>query len=172
VNSKASVLAALQIPNPTFPVIVELDPVPLALAVVTEPEPEVMTVSVDHAVEVDTALAVMDTVTVALLHLAATMTTTTVVAIVPRPELAPQSMTTRLPAVVASMIPIAATTLRPIRMSMADHLHETTLPEITLQEMPAMLTMIVVLAIDCFLFEKYVLCDSRQEGSLHIRHRW
>jgi hypothetical protein len=124
-------------------VTVELDPVLLVLAVAVVME----AVAETTLLVVATALAVMGTATVAPLHLAVMMMTTTVVGIVPRPELAPQSTTTRLPVVVVSMIPIAATTLPPILMSMADHLHEITLPEITLQETPATLIMIVVLAI-------------------------
>jgi len=166
VNSKAFVLAALQIPNRTFPVIAEPAPAPLVLVEV------VATVQVDTIVIVvaDTALDVMEDIVIeALLLLDDTMMITTAAAIVPRHELELQSMTTLPPAVVVSMIRIVATTPLPIHMSMAmvDHLQETTLRETILPEMLAMLIMIVVVATKCCLPSKYVLCDDGMEALLH-----
>jgi hypothetical protein len=126
-------------------VIAELAPAPQALAVVVTH----LLIMIVEVVVHHTALVVMDTATEAPHHLAAmTMTMTVVDMVVLRPELVPQSMTTHLPAVVVSMIPIVATTLPLTRMLMAmvDLLHETTLPEIILPEMLVTLTMIVVVA--------------------------
>jgi len=74
-------------------------------------------------------------------------------------------MTTHLPAVVVLMTPIVATTLLLTHMSMAmaDLLHETTLLETIPQEMLVTLTMIVVVATDHLLSEKYV-CGLPTKG--------
>lgn len=127
--------------------IAELGPAPQALALVAT---HLLIMSVVVVVVVHhTALVVMDTGTEAPHRLVATTMTMTVVdMVVLHLELVPQLMTTHLPAVVASMIPIVATTL-PLTlmlMAMADLLHETTLLEIILPEMLVMLTMIVVVA--------------------------
>lgn len=130
-------------PNQTFLVIAEPDPAPQDLAVVTN------LAAMAVVIPADTALAhaaMEDIVTEAHLLPVDTMKTTTVVATVPHPEAVLQSMTTHLPAVVVvSMILTAVTTLRLILMStdMADLPQETTLPEITLLEMPVMPIMTV-----------------------------
>jgi len=100
---------------------------------------------------VDIVLAVMHTVTEAhRLHAVTKMTTTVVVMVVPHRVLVAQSMIIHLPVVVVLMILIVVTTLLLTRMSMAmvDLHHETILPESIPQEIPDMLTMIVVVATD------------------------
>jgi len=160
-NSKAYASVVSQIPNQISLVIAELDPAPQALLVLVTQVLMVMTVAV-----VDIVLAVMDTATEALHHPAATtMTMIAVDMAVLHPELVLQLMTTHLPAVVVLMTPIVATTLLLTHMSMAmaDLLHETTLLETIPQEMLVTLTMIVVVATDHLLSEKYV-CGLPTKG--------
>jgi len=163
VSSRAFASAASQIPNRIFPETAELDPAPQVLVAVVATE--LVDMKVVPATDTAALVVVMEDTATEAHHLADTMMTTTVVAIVPHLELAPQSMTTRLPAAVVSMILIAATTLLLTRMSMAmdDHLHETTHPETILPEMLDMLIMIVA-ATDRFLFSKYVQYENMNEA--------
>lgn len=91
------------------------------------------------------ALALVEDIVIGA-HLAATKTIMTAVVTVPHPEAVPQLMITHHLAVVVSMILIVETTLPLTHMStaMADHLQETMLLEIILQETLVMPIMIVV----------------------------
>jgi len=160
VNSREFVLDVLLIPNRICLVITSM-PEDLVLQVLVVGIPA-MVVVVPILADTVPAPAAGDTVTDRH-HRDAMMIMMIAVLIGRRLEGVPQLMTTRLLAVVASMILIAAITLPLTLMStvgMADLLHETTLLEITLHEMPAMLIMTVV-ATDEYSSTQYVLGNDK-----------